>query len=36
VVEGYDVVEKISKVARNRQDRPNKDVAVTSLTIERS
>jgi peptidyl-prolyl cis-trans isomerase A (cyclophilin A) len=36
VVEGYDVVEKISKVARNRQDRPNKDVVVTSLTIERS
>ena len=36
VVEGYEVVEKISKVARNRQDRPNKDVAVTSLTIERS
>ena len=36
VVEGQDVVEKISKVARNRQDRPNKDVVVTSLTIERS
>ena len=36
VVEGQDIVEKISKVARNRQDRPNKDVAVTSLTIERS
>jgi peptidyl-prolyl cis-trans isomerase A (cyclophilin A) len=36
VVEGYDVVEKISKVARNRQDRPNKDVSITSLTIERS
>jgi peptidyl-prolyl cis-trans isomerase A (cyclophilin A) len=36
VVEGHDVVEKISKVARNRQDRPNKDVVVTSLTIERS
>ncbi len=35
VVEGYDVVEKISKVARNRQDHPNKDVAITSLTIER-
>src|ERR1700686_1017246 len=35
VVEGYDVVEKISKVARNRQDRPNKDVAVKSVKIER-
>ena len=36
VVEGQDIVVKISKVARNRQDRPNKDVTVTSLTIERS
>ena len=36
VVEGYDVVEKISKVPRNRQDRPNKDVVVKSVTIERS
>jgi len=36
VIEGQDVVEKISKVARNRQDRPNKDVVVTSLTIDRS
>ena len=35
VVEGYDVVEKISKVARNRQDRPNKDVVVKSVKIER-
>ena len=36
VVEGYDVAEKISKVARNRQDKPNKDVQVKSVTIERS
>lgn len=36
VVEGQDVVEKISKVARNRLDRPNKDVVVTTLTIERN
>lgn len=36
VVEGQDVVEKISKVARGRQDRPNKDVVVQSLTIERA
>jgi peptidyl-prolyl cis-trans isomerase A (cyclophilin A) len=35
VVEGYEIVEKISKVARNRQDKPNKDVVVTSLKIER-
>ena len=36
VVEGYDVVEKISKVPRNHQDRPNKDVKINSLKIERS
>ena len=29
------LVEKISKVARNRQDRPNKDVVVKSVKIER-
>jgi peptidyl-prolyl cis-trans isomerase A (cyclophilin A) len=36
VVEGYDVVEKISKVARGRQDRPNKDVKLQSVVIERA
>jgi peptidyl-prolyl cis-trans isomerase A (cyclophilin A) len=36
VVEGYDVVEKISKVARNRQDKPNADVTVNTVTIERA
>jgi len=36
VVEGQSIVEKISKVARNRQDRPNKDVVIASLTIERA
>ena len=36
VVEGYDVVEKISQVPRNRQDRPNKDVVLKSVTIERA
>ena len=36
VVEGHSIVEKISKVARNRQDRPNKDVVLTSLMIERA
>jgi len=35
VVEGYDVVEKISKVAKNRQDRPSQDVVVKSVKIER-
>jgi peptidyl-prolyl cis-trans isomerase A (cyclophilin A) len=35
VVEGYDVVEKISKLPRNRQDKPNSDVSVNSVTIER-
>ena len=36
VVEGYDVVEKISQVPRSRQDRPNKDVVLKSVTIERA
>jgi peptidyl-prolyl cis-trans isomerase A (cyclophilin A) len=36
VVEGHDVVEKVSKMPRNRQDRPNKDVVVQSVTIERA
>ena len=36
VVEGYDVVQKISKLPRNRQDRPNKDVMLKSVTIEQS
>ena len=35
VVEGMDVVEKIANVPRNRQDKPNKDVAVKSVVIER-
>ncbi len=36
VVEGYDVVEKISKVPRGRNDKPNSDVTVNSVTIERA
>ena len=36
VTEGYDVVEKISKLPHNAQDRPNKDVKINTLTIERS
>jgi peptidyl-prolyl cis-trans isomerase A (cyclophilin A) len=35
VVEGYEVAEKIVNVPRNRQDKPNKDVAVKSVRIER-
>ncbi len=35
VIEGYDVVEKISKVARGRNDKPNTDVKIESVTIER-
>ena len=35
VVEGYDVVEKISKLARNAQDRPKDEVKVNSVKIER-
>jgi len=36
VVEGYDVVKKISEVPRGAQDRPKKDVQIRSLKIERS
>ena len=36
VVEGQDVVDKISKVAKGRQDRPSKDVVIQSVTIERT
>lgn len=35
VTEGYDVVEKISKVPRSGQDRPVKDVKLNSVKIER-
>ena len=35
VVEGYDVVEKISRVPRGAQDRPNKEVKINSVKIER-
>jgi len=34
VVEGYDVVEKISKVPRGSMDRPVKEVKINSVTIE--
>ena len=35
VVEGQDVVDKITKLPRNRQDRPNKDVVINAVKIER-
>ena len=35
VVEGQDIADKISNVARNRQDKPNKDVVVNAVKIER-
>ena len=35
VTEGYDVVEKISKVPRGGQDRPLKEVKLNSVKIER-
>ena len=36
VVEGYDVVEKISRLPRDAQDRPKKEVKLQSVTIERT
>ena len=36
VVEGQDVVDRISKVQRGRQDRPVKDVVINKITIERA
>jgi peptidyl-prolyl cis-trans isomerase A (cyclophilin A) len=35
VVEGQDIADKISNVARNRQDKPNTDVKINTVTIER-
>ena len=35
VVEGQDIADKISKVPRGGQDKPNKDVVLNSVTIER-
>lgn len=35
VVEGQDVVNKIVNVPRGRQDKPNNDIVVKSVTIER-
>ena len=36
VVEGYDVVEKISKAPRDGNDRPRKEVKINSVKIERT
>jgi peptidyl-prolyl cis-trans isomerase A (cyclophilin A) len=36
VVEGYDVVEKISTLPRDSSDRPRKEVKINSLKIERT
>ena len=35
VVEGQDIADKITKVPRNRQDKPNKDVTLNAVKIER-
>jgi peptidyl-prolyl cis-trans isomerase A (cyclophilin A) len=35
VIEGQDIVDKIANVARGRNDRPNKDVVLQSVAIER-
>jgi peptidyl-prolyl cis-trans isomerase A (cyclophilin A) len=35
VIEGQDIVDKITKLPRNRQDKPNKDVTLNSVKIER-
>lgn len=35
VVEGQDIADKISKVPRGRQDKPNQDVVLNTVTIER-
>ena len=36
VVEGQNIVDKITKVARNAQDRPTKEVVLKAVTIERA
>jgi peptidyl-prolyl cis-trans isomerase A (cyclophilin A) len=36
VVEGYEVVKKISEAPKDRQDRPVKEVRINSVKIERS
>ncbi len=35
VIEGYEVADKISKLPRNSQDKPQKDVVLNAVSIER-
>jgi len=35
VIEGQDVAIRVASAPRNRQDRPNKDVVLESVVIER-
>jgi len=35
VIEGFQVVEKIASVPRDRQDKPSKDIKINSIAIER-
>jgi hypothetical protein len=35
VVEGQDIADKISKLPKNRQDKPMQDVVLKTLKIER-
>ncbi len=35
VIEGQDIVDKIANAPRNRQDKPNKDIVLQSVKIER-
>jgi peptidyl-prolyl cis-trans isomerase A (cyclophilin A) len=36
VVEGQDIVDKITRVSRGRNDRPNKDVVLKKVTVEKA
>jgi peptidyl-prolyl cis-trans isomerase A (cyclophilin A) len=36
VVEGQDIANKISRVAKNAQDKPHKPVVIESVVIERA
>jgi peptidyl-prolyl cis-trans isomerase A (cyclophilin A) len=36
IVEGQDVIDKITNVPRGRNDRPNKDVVLRKVTVERA
>src|SRR5882672_8110836 len=35
VIEGHDIAEKITRVPQNRQNKPNKDVVLKKVTIEK-